>query len=169
MEKSQEYTPGNRVIIRSFYFSDPIKYIEHIENQKNQAKFIEKLSMSRIDPEVTKKLEHVIKKNKLQLVVFSASWCKDCQQVIPVLAKIYQETQIPIKQLGNVKVNLKKPPQWHVPPSPPEINELDVKKIPAILILDQGNIEIARIYEQPPEGKSLEQHLLDTITNALKS
>ena len=158
----------DRVLIKSFSFPDPITYIEHINDASLQAKFTEKLAVSRISAEDAQKLGKFLYDNKLKFVVFSASWCKDCQTVIPLLAKINQIAKMPMQLLGDVKVNLQKPPQWHSPPSPPEINELDVKKIPAILVLNKNSKEIVRMYEQPPEGKSLEKYLVTIIQEALE-
>ncbi|MHA1998907.1 MAG: TlpA family protein disulfide reductase [Promethearchaeota archaeon] len=161
------YKVGDKVIVKSFSFNDPTSYITNIQKASLQVKFTERLAVSRINTHVTSQLIEQIRKHKLKFVVFSADWCKDCWQVIPVLSKIYQFAKFPIRVLGGIKVNINTPPQWHSPPSPPEINFLEVEKIPAIIILDQKSIEIARIYEQPPPGKTLEQHLLKTIKEAI--
>ncbi|MEX2681972.1 MAG: TlpA family protein disulfide reductase [Candidatus Sigynarchaeota archaeon] len=154
---------SNRVIIKSFAYEDPISYIEHIDTPSHQVKFTEKLATSRVIPEIAQKLGKAIRDRKLKLVVFSGSWCKDCQEVIPALAKICQVTSIPMKILGGAKFSQQKPPTWHVPPSPPEMNELNIERIPAILFIDKNGVEVLRFYERPPAGKSLEHHLLDLV------
>lgn len=157
---------GRKVIIRSFAFSDLIAYIEHVEPPLLQSKFTEKLAVSHVNPVDAQRLGRLVHENGLHLVVFSAAWCKDCQEVIPTLAKVNQIAAMPVKVLGGAKVNLQQPPQWHSPPTPPEFNELDIKKIPAILVIGKERRELARFYERPPPGKTLELHLLETVTNA---
>nr|MDO8088494.1 thioredoxin family protein [Candidatus Sigynarchaeum springense] len=154
---------ANRIIIKSFAYDNPITYIEHIDVPAHQVRFTEKLAMSRIIPAHAQKLGKAIRDRGLKLVVFSGSWCKDCQEVIPALAKICQVTDIPMKILGGAKFSQQKPPTWHVPPSPPEMNELNIERIPAILFVDKYGVEVLRYYERPPAGKSLEQHLLDLV------
>jgi len=160
---TKPWNPGEKVLIKSFSYPDPVSYIEHIDQPGHQVKFTEKLTVSRINPETAQRLGKVIHDNNLKFVIFSGSWCKDCQEMLPVLAKIHQVTKIPMRILGGAKFSIEKPPTWHSPPSPPEMNDLGIEHIPAILILDKGNHEIARFYERPPMGKSLEQHLLDII------
>ncbi len=158
-----EGRPPSRVIIKSFAYDDPVSYIEHIETPAHQAKFTERLTMSRIVPETAQKLGKAIRNRELKLVVFSGSWCKDCQEAIPILAKICQVTRIPMKILGGAMFSQQKPPTWHAPPSPPEMNDLNIDRIPAILFIDKNGMEVLRYYERPPVGRSLEQHLLDLL------
>ncbi|MFX0098203.1 MAG: TlpA family protein disulfide reductase [Candidatus Hodarchaeota archaeon] len=160
-------TSGKKIIVKSWSYDDPISYITNIDIAQYQVKFSEKLSTSRIRPDIASKLGQVVLENKLKFLVFSADWCKDSQEVLPLLAKIYQVTKIPMKILGGIKKNLNPPPSWKVPPSPPEVLEYNVEKLPCILVLDKGSCEIARVYEQPPPGKSLEKHLLEVIEEYL--
>jgi thiol-disulfide isomerase/thioredoxin len=160
---NHEGRPPSRVIIKSFAYDDPVSYIEHIDTPAHQAKFTERLTISRIVPGTAQKLGKAIRDRELKLVIFSGSWCKDCQETIPILAKICQVTKIPMKILGGAKFSQEKPPTWHVPPSPPEMNDLNIDRIPAILFLDKNGVEVLRYYERPPVGRSLEQHLLDII------
>ena len=153
-----------KIIIKSFAYDDPVAYIEHIETPGHQAKFIEKLSVSHINSEIVHKLGKMVHDQDLHFVIFSGSWCKDCQEIIPILAKIKQVTKIPMKIVGGAKINFAKSPKWGVP-SPPEMNALNIEKIPAILILDVNNHELARFYERPPPGKSLEHVLLELVSN----
>lgn len=158
-----EGRPPSRVIIKSFAYDDPVAYIEHIETPAHQVKYTEKLTMSRIVPETAQKLGKAIRERELKLVIFAGSWCKDCQETVPILAKICQVTRITMKILGGAKFSQKKPPTWHVPPSPPEMNDLNIDRIPAILFIDKSGLEVLRFYERPPVGKSLEQHLLELV------
>ncbi|MHA1848447.1 MAG: TlpA family protein disulfide reductase [Promethearchaeota archaeon] len=166
----KDYIPGNsRVMIKSAGYKNPRDYINEIKDPKTRGMFLKNLNAQKVNRSKVKELVKLIQDNKLQLLVFSASWCKDCQKVVPALCRIHEIAgNIPMVILGNIKVNLNKFPQWHSPPSPPEVNYLRIKKVPAILILNQDLIEITRIYEQPPSKKSLEQHLIDLISSTLE-
>ncbi|HME52646.1 MAG TPA: thioredoxin family protein [Candidatus Lokiarchaeia archaeon] len=168
MNKDTTITSPKKIIIKSFSYEDPVAYIEHIDTPSHQVKFTEKLSVSHINSEIVQRLGKMVRDRGLHFVVFSGSWCKDCQEIIPILAKINQVTRIPMKIVAGAKLNLMNSPKWG-PPSPPEMNEFNIEKIPAILILDTGNHELARFYERPPPGKSLEHVLLDLVTGIVKS
>lgn len=168
MKQDAENAGGKKIIIKSFAYDDPVTYIENIDTPGHQVKFTEKLSVSHINSEIVQKLGKIVNDNGLRFIVFSGSWCKDCQEIIPILAKIDQVTRIPMKIIGGAKLNLAKQPKWGAP-SPPEMNDLNIEKIPAILILDPGNHEIARFYERPPPGKSLEHVLLEMVSKIVNS
>jgi thiol-disulfide isomerase/thioredoxin len=162
--------PDEKILVKSFSWTDPIAYIEHIDEPSQQVKFTEKLTVTRVKPEVAQKLGKLVRDYKLRFIVFSASWCKDCQEVLPALAKINQIANIPMKILGGAKINQlvqANGNKWHIPPSPPEMNTYNIEKVPAILILDGYLHEIARMYERPPPGKTLEAYLLGLIETAL--
>lgn len=162
--KQDTVNPGEKkIIIKSFAYDDPISYIEHIDTPSHQVKFTEKLSVSHINSEIVQRLGKMVHDKGLRFIVFSGAWCRDCQEILPILAKINQVTRISMKIIGGAKLNLAKQPKW-ASPSPPEMNELNIEKIPAILIINQGNHEVARFYERPPPGKSLERVLLDLVS-----
>jgi thiol-disulfide isomerase/thioredoxin len=167
MKQEAESNGAKKIIIKSFAYEDPVAYIEHIDTPGHQVKFTEKLSVTHINSEVVQRLGKMVRDHGLHFIVFSGSWCKDCQEIIPILAKIKQVTSISMKIIAGAKLNLVIPPKWGSP-SPPEMNELNIEKIPAILILDKSNHELARFYERPPPGKSLEHVLLDLVSHAVK-
>jgi len=47
-----------------------------------------------------------------------------------------------------------------VPPSPPEVDEFSVPKIPLIVVLNKDGEKAGEIVENPPPGKTVEQALL---------
>ena len=53
--------------------------------------------------------------------------------------------------------------RWSVPPSPSEVEEFDVQKIPLIIVLNAQGQVLGEIVENPPEKKTLEQSLLDIL------
>jgi thiol-disulfide isomerase/thioredoxin len=111
-----------------------------------------------------------IKKSADQFVVVAigADWCKDCVTNIPVLELIQEATGMPIYVLGGVKTDPLNPNhQWAVPPSPPEVDTLNIKAIPTILLYTPDGTEIARIIENPQILPTLEEELLYLIENYL--
>ena len=99
-------------------------------------------------------------------VVFSASWCKDCAQQVPVLALIAEKTGIEARVFGGIKKDpLSHTSKWRIPPSPPEILTFAVESIPLIIILDPHGVEIGRIIETPKRFPTLEQEICEIIRN----
>jgi len=98
---------------------------------------------------------------KYTVVVFSAEWCKDCAKNIPVLWLISEFTGLEVRVFGHIKrdpLNPKTP--WRIPPSPPEVETFDVKKIPWILIFEKEGREIGKIIENPRYTGSVEEEIL---------
>jgi hypothetical protein len=109
-----------------------------------------------------------IKKNaeKFLVVAISADWCKDCVANIPVLDLIHEATGLQVYVLGDVKTDPLNPDRrWAVPPSPPEVDILDIRAIPTILLFTLEGTEIARIIENPQILPTLEEELLYLIEN----
>jgi len=100
------------------------------------------------------------------IVAFSAEWCKDCHRNIPILHHISEATGIDVRVFGHLMRDVKNNEQrWRIPPSPVEVEEFNVGKIPLIVIMNMQGKPLGRIVENPPEGKTLEE----TILNLLES
>lgn len=116
------------------------------------------------------KILEAIKKNANQfiIVVIGADWCKDCVTNIPVLDLVHEATDLPVYILGGVKTDpLNSDRQWAVPPSPPEVDTLNIKAIPTILLYTPDGTEVARIIENPQILPTLEEELLYLMENYL--
>jgi hypothetical protein len=111
-----------------------------------------------------------IKKNVGQFLVVAigADWCKDCVANIPVLDIVHEATGLRVYILGGVKTDPLDPDrQWAVPPSPPEVDTLNIKAIPTILLYTPEGIEVSRIIENPQILPTLEEELLYLMENYL--
>jgi thiol-disulfide isomerase/thioredoxin len=98
------------------------------------------------------------------IVAFSASWCKDCAQSIPVLTLIAENTQLEIRVFGGLKRDpLSHTSKWRIPPSPPEVITFNVEKIPLVIVLDINGVELGRIVESPKRCPTLEQEICEII------
>jgi len=116
----------------------------------------------RIDEKTVNKLSEYA--DSVLIVAFSAEWCKDCHNNIPALDHISEATGIAVRVFGHLMRDAKgSKRRWRIPPSPIEVDEFNVIKIPHIVILTQKGEEIGEIIENPPEGVSLEKAILDIL------
>jgi len=98
------------------------------------------------------------------IIAFSATWCKDCAENIPVLAAISAATGLEVRVFGGLKKDpLGQGHKWRIPPSPREVSTFNVDKIPLIIITDITGKEIGRIIENPKQQPTLEQELFEII------
>ena len=101
------------------------------------------------------------------ILVFSAEWCPDCQRHVPVLGLISEATDLDVRVFGHLMRDPKRPRgYWRIPPSPEEVEEFGVRRIPTIIVLDGVGGVMGEIVESPPAGKSLEAALLDILSGA---
>lgn len=99
------------------------------------------------------------------VVMIGASWCKDCVTHTPVLEMIHKATGLRVEVLGGVKTDPLNPNcHWAVPPSPPEVDTLEITRIPTILVYTPDGKEVGRIIEQPQIKPTLEEELLHIMT-----
>jgi thiol-disulfide isomerase/thioredoxin len=128
--------------------------------------FKENLEKYKPDEETINKLKNYTE--KVLLFAFSAEWCPDCQKHVPALGKIAVSTGIKVKIFGHLMRDPKRPKgYWSIPPSPPEVEMFNVRRIPTIIILDREGNGLGQIVENPPEGKTLEKALLAIIESRL--
>ncbi len=101
------------------------------------------------------------------VIVFSAEWCPDCYRNVPVLFLISEATGLEVNVFGRLMRDAKNPEErWKIPPSPAEVKDFDVVKIPLIVVLNRDGVKIGEIVENPPEGQTLEEALLDILKKA---
>jgi len=141
--------------------SEPI--LEYLEKSKEKTdRFIEQFHGYKLDHETTDKIKRHA--GEALAIVFSAEWCPDCYRNVPVLGLIHEATGLEVRVFGHLmrdpKSNTRK---WAVPPSPPEVGEFNVAKIPYIIVLNKKGEKMGEIIENPPQGKTVEQALLDIL------
>jgi len=102
--------------------------------------------------------------DRYAVIVFSATWCKDCAENIPVLALIAESTGLEVRVFGGLmKDPLSHTCRWRIPPSPAEVITFNVDEIPLVIIVDVNGQEIGRIVESPKRWPTLEQELYEII------
>ena len=139
---------------------DVKEYIE--SNNENAPQFMNHYNVYKLDPEVVTRLKcHSI---RYTIYAFSAEWCPDCHKHIPVLARIQEETGLKTRILGHLMREVKSSTKrWRVPPSPAEVEEFNLVRIPSMYILDKKGNKVGEIIEHPPAGMTLEAAVLKIL------
>lgn len=138
-----------------------VPVLEYVEDCREKAPGLhEQYETYVLDEEAVTKIRcHA---GRVMVVVFSAEWCPDCHRNVPILALVSRETGLEVRVFGHLMRDAKRT-GWRIPPSPPEVDDFKVVKIPHIAILDMYGEVVGEIIENPPEGKTLEQALLDVL------
>lgn len=136
-------------------------------SSKDASSFAKSFSEYRLNTDVIEKLKKYA--GEIVLFAFSAEWCPDCQKNIPVLGLISKVTGLEARVFGNLIRDPKKPKGfWKIPPSPAEVEEFQVRRIPTIVVIDKRGMKIGEIIENPPKGRTLEEALLDILETETK-
>ena len=137
------------------------QYIDSLE-QPFKEKFLNRKQTYRLQAQVVDQLRNLAE--KYVAIVFSAAWCKDCTESIPILSLLSEATGLEVRVFGGLmKDPLSQVCKWRIPPSPPEVITFEVDKIPLIIIVDLYGKEIGRIVESPKRMPTLEQELYEII------
>ena len=144
----------NRSVLVKEYLQEPSVGFEKFNKRKSE--YI-------VDQKIIDDLKKV--REKVYIFVFSAEWCPDCHRNVPILDLISDKTGIEVRVFGHLKRSdvgsLKK---WSIPPSPEEVNEFNVLKIPYIMIINTEGEKVGEIIENPPQSKTLEETLLAILS-----
>ena len=137
------------------------QYIDGLEEPFKES-FVARKQTYQLQKEAVDQLKQFA--HSYMVVAFSASWCKDCAQNIPVLALIAETTGLQVRVFGGLmKDPLSHTSKWRIPPSPPEVITFNVDKIPLIIVFDVNGREIGRIVESAKRCPTLEQELCEII------
>jgi thiol-disulfide isomerase/thioredoxin len=137
------------------------QYIEGLE-QPFKEKFLAKKRTYKLRPETANALKDFA--GKFVIVVFSAAWCKDCAEIVPVLSLMERAAGLEVRVFGGLKKDpLSHVCKWRIPPSPPEVLTFQVNKIPLVVMVDSRGAELGRIVESPKRWPTLEQEIYEII------
>jgi thiol-disulfide isomerase/thioredoxin len=141
--------------------SEDVKH--YIEASREKApQFMERYEEYSLEHEMVMKIN--CHNDKYIIFAFSAEWCPDCYRNIPALAKLQEATSLEVRIFGHLMRDAKNPTKrWKIPPSPEQVDEFEVVKIPAIYILDKNGQKIGEIIENPPPGMTLEAAVLAVL------
>ena len=148
-----------------------------IENGKNVEEVIEsfdckgsediKFKCENYEPNHDAAKELAKKGKDYTIVIFSADWCKDCKNNVGPFAKVvslYPEINAVFFK-GIKSAPLDPNIRWKVPPSPPEVNDFDLRKIPTFYILDKEGYVKGELIENPVTKETVEEEILHLIEN----
>lgn len=137
------------------------QYVEGADPAARDAMF-EKYRNYKLDIGVLESLKAAV--HGVTCVVFSAAWCKDCKEALPVLLHLEEKVKLEVRVFGTIKTSPLKPEQkWAVPPSPPEMNDWKITHIPWIEFFDSRGTRIDTIIEKPHVKETLEAEVLYTL------
>lgn len=146
----------NRTITANEYFGSLEDKVKDIIQEKYDA--------YSLDDDVVQELAPMVK--DVTLVVFSAPWCGDCKEALPIFMHLEEKIGLHICMFGQIKTAPLDPyNKWAVPPSPPEINEWRATAIPWIEIFDNKGERIGTIIEKPKIKPTLEAEILHVLKN----
>ncbi|MFO7837553.1 MAG: thioredoxin family protein [Candidatus Thorarchaeota archaeon] len=115
-----------------------------------------------LDTEAVEKLKEYA--DAYTLVVLFADWCGDARKAVPVLSLLEDEIGLEIKALGGMeKPKRRSDKHWAVPPSPEEVEILDITSSPTIIIFDERGEEVDRIRTRPRITPTIEEEILTII------
>jgi thiol-disulfide isomerase/thioredoxin len=141
--------------------SEPVQ--DYMVGSHNAApKLIENYNSYVLDLKAAEKLKKFV--IDIVIFVFSAEWCSDCIRNIPILAHLNNKIGLEVNVFGHIMKDAKSIKQrWRIPPSPEEVKEFKVTKIPLIVVLNKKGKMLGKIVENPPKGKSLEVAVLEIL------
>ncbi len=137
------------------------EYVESMDGKEGDM-FREAYRQYRLDPATVEELRPLA--DDIVVVVISAKWCKDCRNAVPVLRHLEETLGIEVRVFGNVKTAPLDPDhQWKVPPSPPEMEDWGVTRIPWIVLFDRQGNRLGTIVERPAVMPTLEAEILHLL------
>ena len=119
------------------------------ESGVEDPRFLDRLEGYRLDPQVAARLRCY--RDSHLVVAFNAEWCPDCMRQIPVLALVQRETGLKARVFGHLMRDAKNAKRrWSIPPSPPQVEDFEVERIPPIFVLDKEGAVLGSVVENPP-------------------
>ncbi len=141
---------------------------EMIKNLKGTDGEILRENFEKYEPKMDVLSELEEKAKGYLFVVFCADWCRDCKTNVAAFAKMIKlKPGINGVFYKGIKTAPKDPDiRWRVPPSPLEVNDFDLRKIPTIYIVDSNGKLVGEMLENPEHKPTLEEELLFILDNA---
>ena len=138
---------------------DVFDYINDVKIERSKHSMKKRLQDYTPNPNSIDKLENI--DQKFHLIVFSAEWCGDCVAYVPALAKSLAIAKNAMIQARVVDSDNHRD----------MADEMDVHKLPTIIVFDKNWREIGRFIETPRKYGTVEEELcaiLDSTTGAVK-
>ena len=122
--------------------------IDSLNKSINNEWFRNNYKSSQPDPEVLEKIKSTLQNEEFKIKIYLGMWCSDSQREVPYLYKILDQVNFNRDNISLVGVDEDK--------IVPEISdqkreELNIKNVPTIIVLDDEGKEMNRIVEFPQE------------------
>ena len=139
----------------------PFEYITQSLEGEEKEKFLENYNTGTVDQDIVTKICEIAENNLKNglIVIYSAGYCIDCQRNVPPLALISQIC----KHLDIVVRSIKRDSEKKWVDLPPEFKAVNIEKIPTVIVFEGNGKELGRIIENPDNGKTMEEALLDIV------
>jgi thiol-disulfide isomerase/thioredoxin len=138
---------------------DVFDYINDVKIERSKHAMKKRLQEYTPNPNSIDRLENI--DQKFHLIVFSAEWCGDCVAYVPALAK-----SLAIAKNAMVQARVVDSDNYR-----DMADEMNVRKLPTIIVFDKNWREIGRFIESPRKYGTVEEELcaiLDSTTGAAK-
>lgn len=123
-------------------------------NDPFRSSFVENMRTYSLKESVIEELKSYA--DQVFVVVFTAEWCNNCTANVPVLVLLANESGLRVRVFSGLKRDILNPKvTWRIPPSPSEVRELGVEKIPHLSVIDMNGRELGWIIENPTPGMTL--------------
>ena len=126
---------------------DPFDYINDVKIERARHAMKKRLQEYVPNPTSIDRMENV--DQKFHLIVFSAAWCGDCVAYLPGLAKSLAMAKNDMLQAKVVDYDNHRD----------MADEMNVRKIPTIIVYDKDWRELGRFIESPRKYGSVEEEL----------
>jgi thiol-disulfide isomerase/thioredoxin len=138
---------------------DVFDYINDVKIERARHAMKKRMADYTPNPNSIDKLENI--DQKFHLVIFSAEWCGDCVAYVPGLAKSLAIAKNDMLQARVVDYDNHRD----------MADEMNIRKIPTIIVYDKNWKEIGRFTESPQKYGTVEEELcaiLDSATGTAK-
>ena len=138
---------------------DVFDYINDVKIERSKHAMKQRMQEYTPNANSIDKLQNV--DQKFHLIVFSAGWCGDCVAYVPALAK----------SLALAKNNMVQARVVDSDDHRDMADEMNVRKLPTIIVFDKNWKEIGRFIESPRKYGTVEEELcaiLDSTTGTAK-
>jgi len=141
----------------------PDEFLKSIKLEKYRQMFKDTVKETQVKEDIITQIAEIVKSKNVAIRIFVADWCKDTRNAFPAISHIVNQIpEIDLTLLHGIKNDpFDKNVRWKVPPSPPEVDTFDLRKIPTLIIFDKtSGEEVGRMIERPEATETVEEEIL---------
>lgn len=141
----------------------PDEFLQSMRLEKYRQMFKDTVKNTQVKENIVAQIAEIVKSKNVAIRIFVADWCKDTRNAFPAISTLVNQIpEIDLTLLHGIKnVPFDKNIRWKIPPSPPEVDTFDLRKIPTIIIFDKtSGEEVGRMIERPEATETVEEEIL---------